>query len=157
MQLQIRYQPSSLGRPRRDPLDKIFLKKNKNHQRRDDGAYRSRKHNVPPGRILSYKGEYLHGCLLYTSSACNQKFHDIIYEVCPNRTTIDVTVRLKNQMRKYNSKTILIPGRDERSYQEHFAILEAVKEKDAGKAEQYMRQHIRNVRNTFDEFYSLLF
>ena len=70
---------------------------------------------------------------------------------------MDVTVRLKNQMRKYNSKTILIPGRDEKSYQEHCAILEAIKQKDAAKAEQYMHQHIRNVRNTFDEFYSLLF
>ncbi len=107
--------------------------------------------------LVAEMAEHKASSNLMAYSACNQKFHDIIYEVCPNRTTIDVTVRLKNQMRKYNSKTILIPGRDERSYQEHFAILEAVKEKDAGKAEQYMRQHIRNVRNTFDEFYSLLF
>ena len=94
---------------------------------------------------------------LMAYSACNLKFHDVIYGICPNRTAIDVTVRLKNQMRKYNSKTILIPGRDEKSYQEHCAILEAIKQKDAAKAEQYMHQHIRNVRNTFDEFYSLLF
>lgn len=94
---------------------------------------------------------------LMAYSACNLKFHDVIYGICPNRTAIDVTVRLKNQMRKYNSKTILIPGRDEKSYQEHCAILEAIKQKDADKAEQYMHQHIRNVRNTFDEFYSLLF
>lgn len=68
---------------------------------------------------------------LLAYSACNQKFHNIIYDVCPNRTTIDVTVRLKNQMRKYNGKTILVPGRDERSYEEHCAIFEAIKQKDA--------------------------
>lgn len=94
---------------------------------------------------------------LLAYSACNQKFHNIIYDVCPNRTTIDVTARLKNQMRKYNGKTILIPGRDERSYEEHCAIFEAIKQKNAAQAELYMRQHIHNVRNTFDEFYSLLF
>lgn len=94
---------------------------------------------------------------LMAYSACNQKFHAVIYDVCPNRTAVDVTVRLKNQMRKYNSKTILIPGRDERSFEEHQAILNAIKEKDAAQAELCTRQHIRNVRKTFEEFYSLLF
>lgn len=94
---------------------------------------------------------------LMAYSQCNRKFHAVIYESCPNRTAVDVTIRLKNQMRKYNSKTILIPGRDERSYAEHAAILEAIKKRNAADAEACMRQHIKNVRNTFEEYYSLLF
>lgn len=94
---------------------------------------------------------------LMAYSACNRQFHAVIYEICPNRTAVEVTVRLKNQMRKYNGKTILIPGRDARSYEEHRAILNAIKNKNAADAETCMRQHIRNVRNTFEEFYSLLF
>lgn len=94
---------------------------------------------------------------LMAYSLCNRKFHAVIYDICPNRTAVDVTIRLKNQMRKYNSKTILIPGRDEHSYQEHLKILDAIKKKDAAEAETCMRQHIRNVRNTFEEYYTLLF
>lgn len=94
---------------------------------------------------------------LMAYSQCNRQFHSVIYSVCPNRTAVDVTVRLKNQMRKYNSKTILVPGRDEQSYAEHLAILDAIKKNDAARAEACIRQHIRNIRNTFEENYSLLF
>lgn len=108
-------------------------------------------------KLLEEMAEHKAAANLLAYSACNQKFHDMIYAVCPNKTVIDVTVRLKSQMRKYNGKTILIPGRDERSYQEHYAIVEAIEKKDAVLAEEYMRRHIHNVRNTFDEYYSLLF
>lgn len=94
---------------------------------------------------------------LMAYSACNHKFHHIIYDTCPNRTVVDVTIRLKDQMRKYNSKTILIPGRDDQSFKEHQAILNAIREKDVNKAESCMCLHIRNVRKTFEEYYSLLF
>ncbi len=94
---------------------------------------------------------------LMAYSLCNQKFHAVIYETCPNHTAVDVTTRLKNQMRKYNGKTILVPGRDEQSYAEHLNILNAIKKRNAAEAEACMRQHIRNVRNTFEEYYTLLF
>lgn len=94
---------------------------------------------------------------LLAYSARNQTFHGIIYDMCPNRTAVNEIIRLKNQMRKYNSKTILIPGRDTNSFHEHQAIYEAIKAHDAKLAEKLIRQHIRNVRQTFDEYYTLLF
>jgi DNA-binding FadR family transcriptional regulator len=60
-------------------------------------------------------------------------------------------------MRKYNSKTILVPGRDEQSLKEHQAIYEALKKRDPALAEQCIRTHMQNVRKTFEEYYSLLF
>jgi DNA-binding FadR family transcriptional regulator len=60
-------------------------------------------------------------------------------------------------MRKYNSKTILVPGRDEQSLKEHQAIYEALKKRDPALAEQCIRAHMQNVRKTFEEYYSLLF
>ena len=107
--------------------------------------------------LLKEMADYKENSNLMAYSTCNQKFHAIIYDICPNRTAVDVTIRLKNQMRKYNSKTILIPGRDERSFEEHQAILYAIQQKDAALAESCIRQHIRNVRHTFEEYYSLLF
>ncbi len=90
-------------------------------------------------------------------SDLNQQFHSIIYNVCPNKTATDLLIRLKKQMRKYNAKTILVPGRNGQSYEEHRAILEAIKNGDAQAAEATMRAHVDNVRKTFEDYYSLLF
>ncbi len=90
-------------------------------------------------------------------SQCNLDFHQIIYDACPNRTAVDMTVNLKNQMRKYNTKTILIPGRSSQSFDEHSAILEAIKKRDDELAEVLMLRHVNSVRRIFQENYPLLF
>ena len=94
---------------------------------------------------------------LVNYSQFNQVFHQIIYDACPNRTAVDLTINLKNQMRKYNTKTILIPGRSSQSYAEHSAIFEAIKSRDAELAEALMLRHVNSVRKIFQENYSLLF
>lgn len=102
-------------------------------------------------------GEFRAANDLVCYSAMNQQFHSIIYDACPNKTATDILIRLKNQMRKYNAKTILIPGRDAHSYEEHKTILDAIKRRDVPAAETATRRHIENVRNTFEKYYSLLF
>ncbi|MCL2616943.1 MAG: GntR family transcriptional regulator [Defluviitaleaceae bacterium] len=87
----------------------------------------------------------------------NQEFHEIIYNACPNRTLVNITVTLKNQMSKYNAKTILVPGRRKQSLSEHKSILEAISAGESTKAETLMRNHIANVRKVFEEYYELLF
>lgn len=94
---------------------------------------------------------------LVAYSECNQRFHALIYDACPNKTAVEMTQNLKNQMRKYNTKTILIPGRDNQSFSEHSAILGAIKNRDAELAEALMVRHINNVRTTFENNYALLF
>lgn len=90
-------------------------------------------------------------------SAVNREFHAVIYQVCPNRMAVDTLVKLKNQMKKYNSKSILIPGRSDRSFEEHTAILAALRRHDAGEAQALMEQHVRNVRDIYDRYYGILF
>ena len=90
-------------------------------------------------------------------SQCNQEFHRMIYAACPNQPAVEVTLRLKNQMKKYNSKTILIPGRSDHSLQEHTEIYEAIRDRDADRAEACIKKHIHNVRDVFDQYYALLF
>ena len=107
--------------------------------------------------ILSIMEKHYENKELVLYSKENQKFHNIIYEACPNKTSVKLTVSLKNQMAKYNTKTILVPGRNTQSLQEHSAILMAVKARDSELAEILMRRHIDNVRKTFSENYSLLF
>lgn len=107
--------------------------------------------------ILDQMAERRASSDLFGYSALNQEFHKLIYNVCPNRTAVDVTTRLKGQMKKYNAKTILIPGRCDYSYHEHMEILDAIRKKDAALAEERMQLHVRNVRTVFEQYYSFLF
>lgn len=90
-------------------------------------------------------------------SACNRKFHAIIYNECENKTAVEMTIHLKEQMKKYNNKTILAPGRDETSINEHIAIFEALKSHNPIDAEKAIRTHMQNVATTFRLYYQLLF
>lgn len=106
--------------------------------------------------LVQMKGYKEKGDLL-KYSACNRAFHEIIYSACPNHSAVDITLRLKNQMKKYNSKTILVPGRIEVSLEEHTRIYQALLEKDPDRAEKNMKKHIHSVRDVFDQYYAFLF
>ena len=93
---------------------------------------------------------------LVSYSQHNQKFHQVIYDACPNKTATNLLMNLKNQMKKYNTKTILIPKRSDQSFGEHEAIFEALKNGDPQGAESLMITHIMNVRKVFQENYQLL-
>ncbi|MDC7230593.1 MAG: GntR family transcriptional regulator [Sphaerochaetaceae bacterium] len=101
-------------------------------------------------RVLKEKQE------LVSYSQHNQKFHQVIYDACPNKTATNLLMNLKNQMKKYNTKTILIPKRSDQSFGEHEAIFEAVKNHNCQEAEALMITHIMNVRKVFQENYQLL-
>ena len=87
----------------------------------------------------------------------NHIFHDIIYKACPNKAAVEMTTRLKVLMRRYDSKTILVPGRDVTSFAEHTAILKAFQDRDVQSAEKLIEQHVMNVKKTLEENLSLLF
>ena len=80
-----------------------------------------------------------------------------LLQLASGKTAAELLLRLKAQMRKYNTKTILVPGRGDHSYAEHEAILRAVQNRDAAAAEACMRRHVENVRGTFGENFSILF
>jgi len=107
--------------------------------------------------ILERMGECKDRGELAEYSQLNQEFHKRIFDTCPNHTAVEVTRTLKSQMRKYNTKTILIPSRPERSFAEHTAIARAVRDRDALAAEQAMKEHLNNVREAFLQNSSLLF
>lgn len=99
--------------------------------------------HIKAGELLAYSG-------------CNHMFHSVVYEACPNARAVEMVLSLKNQLKKYNFKTILVPGRSGQSLEEHKAILDAVRRKDAALAEALMCRHIDSVRVTFRENHALL-
>ena len=88
--------------------------------------------------------------LLYSEG--NKRFHQIIYDACPNQTAVRMLLELKSQISKFNIKTILIAGRGQHSFAEHSAILEDVKKRDAEAAAEHMRQHISGVEQTMHTY-----
>ncbi|PGV52466.1 GntR family transcriptional regulator [Bacillus sp. AFS037270] len=89
-------------------------------------------------------------------SKCNHLFHNIIYESSTNSQAVDMVNKIKTQLQRLRFKTILVPGRTQESFKEHQKILNALKEKDAKWAEDAVKFHVSNVRQTIVEHYSFL-
>lgn len=87
----------------------------------------------------------------------NWKFHDVLYRACPNRPAVEMVMSIKNQFKRYNVRTILVKGRDEKSISEHAAILAAIVARDAGEAERCIRTHIANMADVIRRNAEILF
>jgi DNA-binding GntR family transcriptional regulator len=106
--------------------------------------------------ILSEMKKCLDSHDLVQYSRHNWLFHDAVYRVCPNRPAVDMIMVIKNQLKRYNIKTILIQGRGENSLEEHSGILSALERQDADEAEELMCRHIANLRAVLKKHFDLL-
>ncbi|HME46495.1 MAG TPA: GntR family transcriptional regulator [Syntrophorhabdales bacterium] len=95
-----------------------------------------------------------HDLLQYSQN--NWRFHDVIYRVCPNRPAVEMVMAIKNQLKRYNVKTMLVQGRGEDSLEEHGKILAALERRDADGAGRQMRRHIANLRSVLRTHFELL-
>ena len=89
-------------------------------------------------------------------SQLNWRFHEVIYLVCPNRPAVDMVMAIKNQLKRYNIKTMLVQGRGEDSLDEHTKILSALERRDGNDADLQMRRHIVNLRSVLKRHSELL-
>ncbi len=96
----------------------------------------------------------VHDLLQYSQN--NWRFHDVIYRVCPNRPAVEMVMAIKNQLKRYNIKTMLVQGRGKDSLDEHSKILAALERHDADGAETQMRRHIANLRTVLRTHFELL-
>ena len=101
---------------------------------------------------LATMKEHLDAGELLLYSEGNKKFHQVIYDACPNHTAVNMLLELKQQISKFNIKTILIAGRGQNSYAEHSAILSDIRRRDAEAAAEHMRQHISGVEQTMHKY-----
>jgi DNA-binding GntR family transcriptional regulator len=75
----------------------------------------------------------------------NAVLHSKLLELSGNRTVIRLVGGLKSQLVRFQYRTILVPGRSGRSFEEHSAIVDAVAAGDADAAEAAMRRHLSHV------------
>ena len=82
---------------------------------------------------------------LLGSSEINARLHQKLLQIANHATVLRLLDVLKIQNVRFQYRTILVPGRPERSFQEHSAIVEAVAAHDAEAAEAAVRTHLSHV------------
>jgi len=86
----------------------------------------------------------------------NWRFHEAVYGACPNQQAVELTLAIKNRLKRFNIRTILIRKRAEDSLDEHREIFAALEAGDAEAADVLMRRHIANVRDVIGRHRGLL-
>ncbi|MFJ9498995.1 GntR family transcriptional regulator [Brevibacillus centrosporus] len=89
-------------------------------------------------------------------SILNKEFHQVIYRASKNQQAVEIVNVIRTQLSRFHFRTILIPGRNQNSFQEHTKIYEALNAHDEEKAQEAVMAHIVNVRKTINENFSLL-
>ncbi|MEB3103839.1 GntR family transcriptional regulator [Ferviditalea candida] len=89
-------------------------------------------------------------------SDLNKEFHHIIYSASKNAQAVEMINMIKTQLLRFHFRTILVSGRNEQSMKEHTRIFEALKSRDAHLAEEAVKSHIANVRETVEKNFSYL-
>jgi DNA-binding GntR family transcriptional regulator len=96
-------------------------------------------------RILAEMRRLLDQGDLLGASDENAVLHGRLLEIAGHRTAARLIATLKTQLVRFQYRTILLPGRSERSYHEHEAIVEAVASGNPWAAEAAMRTHLSHV------------
>lgn len=89
-------------------------------------------------------------------SATNVRFHQLIHEVSGNRTMPELIRTLRLRLSRLQLRTILIPGRSEKSIAEHQAIYDALLLRDPDAAAEAASLHVRSLRAAIAKAWSLV-
>ena len=81
-------------------------------------------------------------------SELNAHFHQRIWDIADHGTAAKLLATLKSQSLRFQFRTILRPGRTERSLEEHRAIVEALSVRNPEASELAMTQHLSHVVET---------
>ncbi len=82
---------------------------------------------------------------LLAASDENAVLHRRLREISGHETASRLISTLRSQLVRFQYRTILLPGRSERSYAEHEAIVAAIAARNPEAAERAMRSHLSNV------------
>jgi DNA-binding GntR family transcriptional regulator len=78
-------------------------------------------------------------------SEVNGRLHRRMLELSGHRTAIRLCATLASQVVRFQFRTILVPGRPERSFAEHTAVVDAIAAHDPDAAERALRTHLHHV------------
>ncbi len=82
----------------------------------------------------------------------NDAFHDVIRNACPNRTLIQLLASLGKRTPRFRRLAMSLPGRLEKSIEEHRRILDAVRQGDAEAAGRRARESAERAYRALNAF-----
>ncbi|HEY1519951.1 MAG TPA: GntR family transcriptional regulator [Solirubrobacteraceae bacterium] len=88
---------------------------------------------------------------LLAMSEHNARLHGRLIEIGDHDTASRLIASLNTQIVRFQYRTVLLPGRGERSLSEHAAIIDAIAAGDPGAAEAAMRVHLSRVAEALSE------
>ncbi|WP_426350233.1 GntR family transcriptional regulator [Alloiococcus sp. CFN-8] len=109
------------------------------------------------GKYIEEMETYISNNKLVEYSNTNIKFHKVLYDGCTNNEAVNLLSIINLQLRRYKKRTILITGRSDNSLNEHQKIFKALRNRNPEEAENAMREHIRNVKQTMIDHYDILY
>jgi len=83
-------------------------------------------------------------------SELNARFHEMIWAIANQAVASTLVANLKSQSIRFQYRTILQPGRPDRSLREHVEIVEALASRDPDRSEAAMREHLSRVVETLE-------
>lgn len=86
----------------------------------------------------------------------NKLFHNIIYDASKKTVAVGMIREIKNQLARFQLRTIMVPGRAENSVEEHRALVDALAAHDEKAAVEAIKVHVGHVLETIYE-YKVLF
>jgi DNA-binding GntR family transcriptional regulator len=84
-------------------------------------------------------------------SELNAEFHELIWAIAGQSVAATLVANLKSQSIRFQYRTILQPGRPDRSLHEHGVIVEALASGDPDASEAAMREHLSRVVETLKQ------
>ena len=94
--------------------------------------------------LREMRGHRERGDLMAVSDA-NAALHRRILEISGHETARRLSGTLMSQIVRFQYRTVLLPGRSDRSLREHTAIVQAIASADGDMAERAMRRHLSQV------------
>lgn len=90
---------------------------------------------------------YLGKCDVEKVKELDTEFHGIIYKASGNRLLCKILSELHGQTRSYRRVALAVPGRLEKTIEEHKKILTAIESEDAASADELTSLHVENAMN----------
>lgn len=113
-------------------------------------------------RITDEELEYMERCLAEKAEAiktsnmeklieADTNFHEAIYKASRNERLYTIISNLREQIQRFRSTSLAVPGRMKLSLDEHRTIVEAIESRDVVLARQVAQEHIENAENIMME------
>ena len=91
--------------------------------------------------------EVSHGYNLDILVAKDTDFHDLIYKASRNQRLVQIVTHLKEQIQRFRTTSLAVPGRGKHAVEEHKSIIEAISDRNIELAASLAREHIENAEH----------